>query len=286
MTLTIGETLYQTRTTLVRGGISEAPLEAELLLGLVLDIDRSRLYALLAEGVPDICQQSLERLVQRRLLREPLAYLLGMKEFFGLEFNVGPEVLIPRPETELLVEQAITLIEARFPQGDAHIADVGTGSGAVAVSLAVRLPSARLYATDISEAALATAQANAGAHGVQERIAFLCGDLLEPLSGPVDLVVANLPYLRSEVVPSLEPEISRYEPREALDGGPDGLDLVCRLLRQGPGHLRLEGTILLEMDPDQMDATSDVALAIYPRARLRRLNDLAGLERVLVIRCY
>ena len=286
MTLTVGETLLQTRTTLERGGIGEAPLEAELLLGLAMNLDRVRLYASLAKGVPDTCQQTLERLVQRRLLREPLAYLRGMKEFFGLEFKVGPEVLIPRPETEILVEQAITLIEDRFPQGNAHIVDVGTGSGAVAVSLAVRLPRARLYATDISEAALATAQTNAGAHGVKERIAFLCGHLLDPLPGPVDMVVANLPYIKSGAVPSLEPEIGRFEPREALDGGPDGLDLGCRLLQQSPGHLRPEGTILLEMDPEQMDAASDAALAVYPGASIYRLNDLAGLERVLVIRCY
>ena len=285
MTLTIGETLLYIRTTLERGGIGEAPLEAELLLGLALGLDRARLFASLAEEITDSRQQSLERLIQRRLLREPLAYLLGKKEFFGLDLKVGPGVFIPRPETELLVEQVISLVEAHFPQDDATIADVGTGSGAVAASLAVRLLRARLYATDISEAALAAARANAEAHGVQERITFLCGDLLGPLPGQVDMVVANLPYVRSGVVPSLEPEISRFEPREALDGGPDGLDLVRRLLQQAPGHLHPEGTILLELDPDQMDAATSAAMAVYPGARLHRLNDLAGLERVLVIRC-
>jgi len=283
VTPTIGETLLQTRATLAHSGISEAPLEAELLLGMTLGLNRPRLHASLSEDVPEGCQQALERLVQRRLNREPLAYLLRMREFFGLEFQVGPGVFIPRPETELLVEQAVSMVRTRFPQGDAIIADVGTGSGAVAVSLAVHLARSRLYATDISRTALDTARANAQVHGVHERITFLCGDLLEPLPQPGNLVVANLPYIRSRTIPFLEPEISQFEPREALDGGTDGLNLVRRLIRQGPDHLSAEAAILLELDPDQMDAAEGAARAVYPRAQMRRFRDLAGNERVLVI---
>ena len=285
MTVTVMETLLQVGATLARGGVREAPLEAELLLGQALGIDRPRLYASLADAVPEACQPSLERLVQRRTDREPLAYLLGKREFFSLEFQVAPGVFIPRQETELLVEQAIGLVQNGFSQGDTAIAEVGTGSGAVAISLAVHLPHCRLYATDISQRAIATARANAEAHGVQQQIAFLYGDLLKPLPGPVELVVANLPYIRSGTIPSLEPEVSRFEPREALDGGPDGLALVRRLLRQGPDYLRPAGTILLELDPDQMGAARSAALAVYPKAKVHCVKDLAENQRVLVIQC-
>ena len=283
MIRTIAETLLQTRTTLAVSGVGEAPLEAELLLGLALGMDRSGLYASLAEQVSETGHEYLERLVRRRQAREPLAYLAGKREFFGLEFKVGPGVFIPRPETELLVEHAISLVQTRFHRGDAVIADVGTGSGSVAVSLAVHLSRSRLYGSDISETAIATARANAEAHGVEERITFLNGDLLKPLPEVADLVVANLPYLRDSSVASLEPEISRYEPRAALNGGVDGLDLVRRLLCQAPRHLHPKGALLLELDPEQMDGASRAALDSYPEARLYRLKDLAGSERVLVI---
>ncbi len=285
MTVTIRGALLQARGALTRGGVGEAPLESALLLGFALGMERPMLYASLEEAVPESAQQALESLVQRRLLREPLAYILGKKEFFGLEFKVCPGVFIPRPETETLVEQAVLLANARFPGGELLMADIGTGSGALAVSLAKALPSASLYATDISETALATASANAAAHCVPDTITFLRGDLMEPLPRPVDIVVANLPYIESQTVPCLQPEVSQFEPREALDGGPDGLELVRRLLRQGPRHLRANGAILLELDPEQMEAASNVACEVYPEARLQRVNDLWGRERVLVIQC-
>ncbi|MEK7777475.1 MAG: peptide chain release factor N(5)-glutamine methyltransferase [Chloroflexota bacterium] len=285
MTLTVRGTLIQARGILTRGGVGEAPLETELLLGFALGMERSMLYTSLEEAVPEGSQQTLESLVQRRLHREPLAYILGKKEFFGLEFQVCPGVFIPRPETETLVEQAVLLVKARFPGGKLLLADIGTGSGALAVSLAKALPCASLYATDISETALAVARANAAAHGVQDRVTFLQGDLMEPLPGPVDVVVANLPYVRRENIAWLEPEISRFEPVEALDGGPDGLDLVRRLLRHGPHHIRADGAILLELDPEEMEAASNVAREVCPGSRLQRMNDLCGRERVLIIQC-
>ncbi len=286
MTVTINGALLQARGTLARGGIGEAPLETELLLGFALGLERSMLYASLEDVVPESCQQTMESLVQRRLHREPLAYILGKREFFGLEFQVRHGVFIPRPETETLVEQAVLLAKASFPKDDLLIADIGTGSGAVAVSLAKALPTTSVYATDISETALATARANATAHGVQGRITFLQGDLMEPLPGPVDVMVANLPYVRRERIPCLEPEISRFEPLEALDGGPDGLDLVRRLLWKGPHHIRADGAILLEMDPEQMESASNVAREVFPEARLQRVNDLSGRERVLAIQFH
>lgn len=283
MTTSVRQALLETRATLARGGLKEATLEADLLVALALGLDRSGLYASLGERFPEGCQGTLEALVQRRLLREPLAYILGKKEFFGLELQVRPGVFIPRPETETLVEVVIALVKLRFPGSRAMIADVGTGSGAVAVSLARALPPAYLYATDISQEALATAQLNATVHEVGSRIAFLPGDLLEPLPGPVDVVAANLPYVKRERIPRLDPEISRFEPHQALDGGPDGLDPVRRLLRQSPSRLKESGCLVLEMDPEQMDEASTAAKAVYPEAQLRCVQDLSGRERVLVI---
>jgi release factor glutamine methyltransferase len=283
MTVTINRALLHARGILACGGIEEAPLETELLLGFALGLERSMLYASLEEAVPERAQRTMESLVQRRLHREPLAYIVGKREFFGMEFQVRPGVFIPRPETETLVEQAVLLAKTRFPQDDLLIADIGTGSGALAVSLAKALPSTSVYATDISETALATARANANANGVQDRITFLQGNLMEPLTRRMNVVVANLPYLRRDRIPCLEPEISRFEPVEALNGGTDGLDLVRRLLRNGPCHLRADGAILLELDPEQMETANNVARDVFPEAHLRSVNDLSGRKRVLVI---
>jgi len=283
LSVTVGAAIIQTRHTLAHAGVAEAPLEAELLLAEALDTDRVGLLAALTDQFSEDRQQLLASLVDRRTRREPLAYLRGKREFYGLEFHVGPRVLIPRPETETLVEEALALA-SRLDSGEgAIIADVGTGSGIIAVSLAVHLPNSKVYATDISGTALSTAQDNARRHGVDTRITFLSGDLLEPLPERVDIVAANLPYLSTDTIPDLEPEIGLYEPLEALDGGHGGLEVVHRLLRQAPGHLCPGGALLLELDPWQMDAASRAAIEVLPGATLRRVRDLAGDERVLVV---
>ncbi|MDP3062015.1 MAG: peptide chain release factor N(5)-glutamine methyltransferase, partial [Chloroflexota bacterium] len=221
-------------------------MEAELLLAHILHADRTRLYALSDTHVSLAEEQDLEGLLARRLLREPLAYILGVRWFYGLELAVRPGVLIPRPETELLVERAIALAGDRV----LSIADVGAGGGNIAVALAVYLPRARLFATDISPNALQVAAENVARHGVAEQVTLLHGDLLAPLSAPVDMIAANLPYVRRDALPSLQPEL-RYEPVEALDGGPDGLDLLRRLLAQAPDYLASGGWLLAELDPWQ-----------------------------------
>ncbi|MBI2172403.1 MAG: peptide chain release factor N(5)-glutamine methyltransferase [Chloroflexi bacterium] len=291
------QTLAHSQEALVRAGVGEAFLEADLLVAEALGIHRTALYAAWEDPFPRNLQPRLQRLLHRRAAREPLAYILGQREFYGLGFKVGRSVLIPRPETETLVGEALQIAKrlsspspkGRGGQGERLspllIADVGTGSGAIAVSLAKNLPNAFLYATDTSLRTLAIAKSNAKTHAVEERLDFRVGSLLSPLPEPVDIIAANLPYLPTSRISALEPEVSRYEPRRALDGGPDGLGLVRRLLRQSPGYLKVGGAILLELDPEQMEAAEAFALGVYPQAKARRVKDLAGMERVLVIEC-
>lgn len=217
-----------------------------------------------------------QTLVHRRASGYPLPYLTGRIEFYGLEFEVTPEVLIPRPETETLVELAL----ARQP---ATVVDVGTGSGCVAVSLAVHLPEATICAIEISPAALAVAQRNVERHGVADRVQLMVGDVLNPRPGPVDLIVSNLPYVSTGACSSLPTSVRDHEPRLALDGGPDGLVIVRRLLAQAPAVLRPGGGLLIEIGADQGEAASSLARTFFPQAAVRMHPDLAGHDRVLEV---
>lgn len=224
------------------------------------------------------------KLVQRRAADYPLPYLTDRVEFYGLEFEVTPDVLIPRPETETLVDLAL----AGQP---ASVVDVGTGSGCIAVALAVHLPEAIVYAIDISPAALATARRNAERHGVAERVRLMAGDVLSPRPGPVDLIVSNPPYVPSGECASLPDSIRNHEPRLALDGGADGLAVVRRLLAQSPAVLHSPdpvegqpgGGLLIEIGADQGKAASRLARAAFPQAVVRVHPDLAGRDRVLEV---
>lgn len=276
--------LRAARRALAEAGVPEAELEGELLLAHALGTDRAGLWSRMREPVPPGVEERLAVLLRRRRAREPLAYILGEREFFGLKVAVGPGVMVPRPETEGLVETALAWARARSPQGEGLVvADVGTGSGCIALALAVHLPRARLYATDLSPAALEWARRTLGRHGLEGRVRLLQGDLLAPLPEPVDAAVANLPYIPSARLPFLAPEVRVHEPRLALDGGPDGLDLYRRLLAQAPGYLRPGGALFLEADPEQMDALEALARHAFPGARLRRGRDPAGGERFLTV---
>ncbi|MEX0762331.1 MAG: peptide chain release factor N(5)-glutamine methyltransferase [Dehalococcoidia bacterium] len=279
---TLGE-LTRTMAEAMRAhGIPEAPLESRLLARHAFNLDAAQLLGDLNDPVPGDAVERLRGLLERRLRREPLAYITGEREFFRRTFAVDPRVLVPRPETELLVERTVEYVKAhRLKQP--RIADIGTGSGALAITLALELPGAQVVATDLSTKALQAAQANATRLGAD--ITWVNGNLCEPLAGhgPFDVVVSNPPYIRSAALESLEPEIS-YEPRGALDGGTDGMQVIKPLLQQLPGILRDEKhLVLIEFDPPVAPAAVDVARAVSPDADVNVLRDLAGLERCLEI---
>jgi release factor glutamine methyltransferase len=277
----IQEALTQAYNQLGRVGIDSPQLDAELLLAHTLQTNRTGILAwperrLLPEQVADY-RDSLAR----RSEREPLAYIIGSREFFGLDFCVDQRVLIPRPETELLVEHALRL--ARRKPAGIKIADVGTGSGAIAISLARELPESVVYALDSSADSVAVAAENARRHDVADRVQCLVGDLLAPLAGPVDLITANLPYVTTEEWTGLLPELHDYEPRLAFDGGQDGLDLIHRFLDTVAGHLLPRGFCLLEIGPSQGDAIALMAREAMPQSNVQIHQDYAGLDRIVIV---
>ena len=276
----LAQALHEATEALQAAGIEDAWLEAEVLLRYTLNLDRAHLYACLQEDLSAGDQAVFHTLLARRLAHEPTAYIVGQREFYSLDLETAPAALIPRPETELLVQEA--LARARHSEG-LLIVDVGTGNGAIAVALAVHLRQAALVAIDLSREALALAARNARRHGVESRISFLQADLLAPLAQPVDLIVANLPYVRSEDWEALPPEIREHEPRIALDGGPDGLREIGRLLEQAPSHLRPGGSLLVEMGFLQAAPALALACRCFPGAAARILPDAAGLERLLAV---
>ncbi len=283
--MTLEEALRAAQSDLAAAGIEDAWLDAEVLLRHALRLDRVHLLSRLRDPLFPPEHASFQALVRRRLAHEPTAYIVGHREFYGLELETTPAALIPRPETELLVEEVLNALRAGGKGEEPWlIADLGTGNGAVAVALAAHLPAATVHAVDISEEALALAQRNAERHRVGGRIQFHRGDLLDPLPEPVDAIAANLPYVRSADWEALPPEIRDHEPRAALDGGPTGLREVERLLRQAPAHLRPGGILALEVGSEQGPQASALARQCFPGAIAAVKRDLAGLDRVLVVR--
>ncbi|MDP9265532.1 MAG: peptide chain release factor N(5)-glutamine methyltransferase [Chloroflexota bacterium] len=262
-------------------GDPTAPLDAALLLAHVLGVGKEALYAHGGEPVPDELEGAFGELVERRAAGEPVAYLRGWKEFYGLRFAVDPRVLIPRPETEVLVDAVRDLVRRR---GASLIADVGTGSGAIAVAVAVHEPGARLIASDLSADALAVARENALAHGVAARIDLRQGDLLSPIGERVDVVAANLPYLRDgEVDRFVGARTSlAFEPRSGVVAGPDGLELMRRCAADLSRVLAPGGSVLFECDPPQASAIAELLSAAI-RGSTRVLRDLSGDERVVAV---
>jgi len=274
--MTLKQALERARGVLVAHNIEEAHLECQLLLRQALGISQVQLYLGIDHELGSEEEEGFWRLVERRLSGEPIAYIRGHREFYGLDFSVEPGVLIPRPESELLVEQSIRLAQNHI--GFA-IAEIGTGSGAVAVSLALNLPRAKIYAADISASALKIARLNCEKHGVVGRVCLLQGDMLQPLPEPVDLIVANLPYVS-------EAELSQvssagFEPLLALNGGVDGLDKIRQLCGQAGDRLRPGGSLLLEIGQGQATAVTALLACLFPSAEIKVIPDLSGIERVV-----
>ena len=277
--MTLRSAWMRARSRLERAGIADAALESEVILRHSLGIDRAAFFAALEEKPGDAALRLADSLADRREQGEPLAYILGRREFYGLDLLVTPAVLIPRQETELLVD---SIMEIGGGRPGLAVADVGTGSGAIAVAAAVNLPACRVYATDASEAALRVALDNCRMHGVEDRVELRHGDLLHPLGGRVDVIASNPPYVMTGEIEGLGREIGR-EPVEALDGGPGGLDVIRRLFEQAPAALRPGGAMLVEIDPRQLQPVTSLAAAAFPNGRVSHRRDLSGRPRVVVV---
>jgi release factor glutamine methyltransferase len=276
--VTIRQALSRARQVLAAHHVEDSPLESEILLRHALSIGRVELYSNFDRKLTPEEDKKFWQLAERRLTGEPSAYITGHREFYGFDFYVDPGVLIPRPETELLVERAIALAKERSVS---TMADIGTGCGAIAISLAVNLPGMKIYATDISEMALKVARLNCQKYGVADRVRLLVGNSLAPLSEPVDLIVANLPYVR-------ERELSRvntrgFEPSLALDGGPDGLEKIRRLCHQAEVKLNPGGSLLLEIGMGQKEAVTRLLRSLFPKASIEVTRDLSGIDRLVCL---
>lgn len=259
-------------------GVDTPQLDSQLMMAHATGSSRLDIVAHPERVFSDSQLAKFRTMLDMRMARYPLAYILGEKEFFGLSFMVDPSVLIPRPETEILVEQLLV----RLADG-AGIADIGTGTGAIAIALAVNLPEANIWATDTSEDALKVARANAEKHAVSKRVSMVSGDLLEPLTRKglrFDAVVSNPPYIPSAAIGFLEPEV-QCEPIGALDGGLDGLDAYRRLF---PQAAECTGLAAVEFGIGQGDSVAEIAKAAG-FSRVELIRDLAGIERV-AIACY
>ena len=271
--MSLKQALSRARGILTQKNIDDAPLEGELLLRHVLGISRTQLYLDLDRRLSPEQEEAFRQLVKRRLNGEPIAYITGHREFYGLDFYVDPRVLIPRPESELLVEEALSLAQ-NYPLST--IAEVGTGSGAIAISLALELPETRIYATDISASALEVARLNCQKHGVADRVYLLQGNMFDPIPEPVDLAVANLPYVRKSQLAG-----EMFEPLLALDGGSDGIEKIRQLCRQADGKLRPGGFLLLEIGQGQGKAVATLLNTLFPGGKVKLTADLSGIERVV-----
>jgi len=281
---TINTRIAEGRHRLLGAGIErdEAALSARLLAEAVLGWNTTQILTSGDQLEPPAFAAAFEELIARRAHREPLAYITGTREFWNLRFEVSPAVLIPRPETEGLIEAVNTVLPDRA--ASLRVADVCTGSGCVAVAIAVERRAARVVATDVSAAALEIARRNVMRHGVRDRVECVQGDLLTPLTGRFDLIVANPPYVAVGSRTALQPEVRNFEPETALFGGTDGLEIIRRLVRGAPACLNQDGYLMFEFGDGQ---EADVTELISASAGLRMVDvkrDLQGIERVAIVR--
>ena len=274
----IRDLLHAAADRMSEAGIKGARLDARILLARAMEISRDELIAASRKPVAAEAER-FETLVVRRLAREPIAYITGYKEFWSLDFAVGPGVLVPRPDTETLIEAALNLgLDRNAPL---RVADLGTGSGALLVALLKEFPRARGTGFERSFQALAYAGANLKRHGLEGRGEIVGGDWNQAPAGAFDLILSNPPYIPSHEIEALEPDVRLHEPRAALDGGPDGLDAYRALAGLVPGLLRPGGMVLLELGQGQEKAVEGLFQELL---LVRIVPDLAGISRVLVLK--
>lgn len=280
---TVGRLLTWTTDYLKRQGVETPRLEAEILLATARGCQRIELYTAFNEPVDEPVRALFRDLVKRRSAGEPVAYLVGFREFYSLNFEVNSDVLIPRPETEDLVMRVVDLCrQSGKDSSPICIADVGTGSGAIAISVARHVPGSRITAIDISPAALEVAGRNAARHQVADRIELMCGDLLSPVppEARFDLVVSNPPYVSRSEWEALKPDVRQHEPRLALVGGETGVEIIERLVPQAADHLLDGGWLLVEISPMIVDAVKAAFQANPCFEAISVLNDSAQQPRV------
>ncbi len=273
--------LVEAVETLLAARDDTAQLDAEVLMMYLQGYGRAQLYSRLDEPVDEEMAARFNALIERRAQGEPIAYITSHREFMALDFYVDRRVLIPRPETELLLEYTIKKLRDKGWTGEEiPMVDVGTGSGVIAVYLALRFPRAQVYAIDISPEALEVARLNARRFEVEQRINFLQGNLLEPLPEAVKIVVSNPPYT---ILAQVEPNVARYEPNVALDGGQKGLAIYRELLGQARSRIRRPGLIALEIGSEQANDVSNLGRFFFPGCQIEVFKDYAGLDRVVIL---
>ncbi len=284
---TLRDALLQGQRLLTQAGQDSVRLDTQVLLEHVLGIDRATLYAYPEREMTEEQEQRFLSLIERRKKDEPIAYILGHEEFYGLDFIVDRRVLIPRPETEMLVENALRIVRERLAHSQVPlVADIGTGSGVIPITLAVeeaRLP--LLYGIDISEDALAVAQQNCQRYSVESRVHLLHGDLLAPLPEPVDILIANLPYVGTDEVDVMTTDVIDYEPHLALFSGTNGLDLLQRFFKEirATGKVKPHGVMLLEIGYRQREPLMTLLAALLPQATVTFHQDYASWDRMLQV---
>lgn len=286
--MTVLELLNWSTHTLKDHQIENPRLNSELLLARSLNLSREGLYRNLHSQLKGMEKEALERLIQRRISGEPLQYILGHQEFWSIDFKVDPRVLIPRPDTELLVEQSLLILSKNSLKQIPSVLEIGTGSGAIAIALAKEVKNIFLVATDISREALGLAKENARSAGVQNQIEFVNGDLFSPLRflkdrAFFDLILSNPPYIIRRKIDTLAKEVRDYEPFIALDGGEDGLEFYRRIIPEAPFYLREGGWLLLEVGQGQGEKVAEQIERNGTFLKPQILPDLSGIERVVKV---
>ncbi len=281
-TWTIGRLLTWTADYLKKQGSESPRLDAEVLLAFARGCQRIELYTAFSDIADDKLRTQFRDLVRQRALGTPVAYLVGRREFYSISFRVTPAVLIPRPETEFVVIEVLDRIKGL---GDAAVADIGTGSGAIAVSVAKHAPRARVTAVDLSPAALEVARGNIVEQGLSDRVECVLGDLLEPLPAGTqfDVIASNPPYVSESEYASLARDVKDHEPRLALVGGPTGAEVIARLVSEAADRIRTGGFLIMEISPMILDRVKELAAADSRWRLAAVVKDLAGYPRVVTL---